>query len=206
MLGRLSGNSTFSAVSAMQGMNGFAGGILLLLSTLIAGCASAPEAPTEAQITDEVVSQATVVAVDKATRELTLQRPDGSRVAVVAGPEVRNFDRLKAGDVVKSRYVVSLSARRLGPDEPAEGPAIAMAAARAEPGENPAGAISAGLTLKVVVKSVDLKEHIVVFAGEDGAVRAVQAERDEGRRFISGLKPGDRVNLVYREVLAVAVE
>jgi hypothetical protein len=34
----------------------------------------------------------------------------------------------------------------------------------------------------------------------------VQAEREEGRRFIAGLKPGNRVELVYGEAVVLALD
>jgi hypothetical protein len=119
---------------------------------------------------------------------------------------VRNFDRIEAGDTVSALYLVSLSARRLAPDEPDTEPTVGMTAARAELGADPAGAIGAGVALTVVVKSVDLEQHIVVLIDPDGVIHAVEAERDEGRRFIAGPKPGDRVELTYAEALALAVD
>lgn len=190
----------------MQAKNRLWGAIPVLAAALIASCSSTPEAPTQAQITDEVAVEATILAVDKASRELTLQRSDGTSVVVVAGPEVRNFDQIEAGSKVTARYVVSLSARRLGPDDPGTQPTAGVAAARAKPGELPGAAIGAGVELTVVVKSVDLEQHLVVFTDPDGVIHAVEAQRDEGRRFIAGLKPGDRVELVYAEALALAVE
>jgi len=187
----------------------------LFAAALIAGCAASPEAPRQAKtpeaprqakISDEVVAEASVLAVDAATRELTLKRADGTRVVVVAGPEVRNFAQIKVGDMVTARYIVSLSARRLAADEPDTEPSLGVAAARAKPGERPAGAIGADVAMTVVVKSVDLERHVVVFTDPGGALHAVEAERDVGRRFIAGLSPGDRVELVYAKVFVLGVE
>jgi len=182
------------------------GAIPVLAAILIAGCTSTPAAPRKAQITDEVAVQATVVAVDKASRELILQRSNGSQVAVVAGPEVRNFDQIAAGDTLNARYTVSLTARRLDPDEMAKEPGAGMAAARAEPGEKPGAAIGAGVTMTVVVNSVDRDTHTVVVTGPNGNTQAIEAQRQTGKRFVEGLKPGDRVELTYGEALVLAVE
>jgi len=180
--------------------------ILALAGALVAGCETTPPAPESASITDEVVAQATVVAIDKETREVTLERTDGAAMVVVAGPEVRNFDQIEVGHSVNARLTVSLSARRLKPEEVAAPPSAEAVAARAAPGEMPAGAIAAGVTVAVTVKSVDKSQHLVVFTGPEGELHAVEAERDEGRRFVAGLKPGDRVELSYAEALAISVE
>jgi hypothetical protein len=177
-----------------------------LAGALVAGCTTTPDAPSKAEITDEVAVEASVLAVDKATRELTLQRPDGTRVVVVAGPEVRNFDQIQVGNKITARYLVTLSARRLEPDEPDTEASMGALKARAEPGQAPAGAIGTDMEMTVVVKSVDRDQHTVVFTDPDGFLHAVEAERDEGKRFVAGLKPGDRVELAYAELLILAVE
>lgn len=180
--------------------------IALLAAATIAACAATPEAPTQVQISDEVAAKVNVLAVNKATRELTLERTDGSPVVVVAGPEVRNFDQIRVGDKVTARYVVTLSARLLAPDEPNTKTSIGALAARAQPGQRPAGAIGADVAMTVVIKSVDVDKHLVIFTGPDGALDVVEAEREEGQRFIAGLKPGDRVEVIYGKLFVLAVE
>jgi hypothetical protein len=62
------------------------------------------------------------------------------------------------------------------------------------------------MAMTVVVKSVDQEQHVVTFTDPNGVLREVEAERDEGKSFVKGLKPGDRVELIYEEVLAISVE
>lgn len=181
-------------------------GAIALLALALASCKTAQEAPDRASMTDEVTAEATVLAVDRVSREVTLQRADGAILEVVAGPDVRNFDRIAAGDTVTARYAVSLSARRLAPDEPDTLPVVEVAAARADPGQRPGAAIGSGVALTVFVKSVDADRHVVVFTDPDGVIHAIEAERDQGKRFVEGLKPGDRVELLYGEALALSVE
>lgn len=190
----------------MQIKKGLRGALLLAIATLVAGCASTPEAPRQVKISDEVAAQVNILAVDKATRELTLQRPNGTPVVVVAGPEVRNFDQIKAGDKLTARYIVGLSARRLEPNEPDTPASSGTVAGRAKPGQMPGAVIGADVTMTVVIRTVDLDSNVVTFTTPSGALEAVEAERDEGQKFIAGLKPGDRVELIYGKVLALAVE
>ena len=177
----------------------------LFVAALAAGCAST-QAPTRAEISDEIVLESTVQAVSAETREITLQRQDGTKVVVVAGPEVRNFAEIAVGDTVKARYRVSLTAQRLKPDEVAPEPTAAVAFGKAKKGSKPGIGIGAGVEVTVTVQSVDTKQHIVVFSARAGELHSVRAQRDEGRRFISGLKVGDRVKLVYTEAIALTVE
>ena len=52
---------------------------------------------------------AQVVAIDKATRTVTLKGPQGNVVDVVAGDEVKNFAQIKVGDFVVVRYAEALT-------------------------------------------------------------------------------------------------
>ena len=79
-----------------------------------------------AEITEEYTATAQVVSIDKADRSVTLRRDDGSMVAVQVGKDVRNFDQIAPGDVLKIHYKESLVATKLsGTDttRPAEGEA-----------------------------------------------------------------------------------
>jgi hypothetical protein len=52
---------------------------------------------------------ATVVAIEPATRTVTLKDNRGRVVEVEVGEEVRNFDQLKVGDVVTTEYREAMS-------------------------------------------------------------------------------------------------
>jgi hypothetical protein len=177
----------------------------LFVAALAVGCAST-SAPDRAEISEEVVLESTVQAVDAETREITLQRKDGTRVLIVAGPAVRNFAQIEVGDTVSARYRVTLSAERLGPDEAATEPTAGAVVGVAAPGTKPGVSIGAGAEVTVTVETVDKRKHIVVFTGPEGELHSVRAQRDEGRRFVAGLKAGDRVKLAYAEAIALSVE
>ena len=59
--------------------------------------------------------------------------------------------------------------------------------------------------MRVVIKSVDSDKNLVTFTTPEGRLEVVEAERLEGQRFIAGLKPGDRVEVAYGALLALAV-
>ncbi|MCK6480875.1 MAG: hypothetical protein L6R43_12245 [Planctomycetes bacterium] len=180
----------------------------LLLLALAAGCAStpAPEPPSRASITEEVLAEATVTSVDRATREVALQRADGARFVLVAPPEARNFDRVEPGMKVKARLSITLSVRRLAPGEADIPPTVSAGAARTRLGAKPGGGVAAGLALTVKVVTVDAAKHVVSFTDPDGTLRVVKAEREEGRKFVAGLKAGDRVEIIYTEGVLLGVE
>src|SRR5262245_44472991 len=56
-----------------------------------------------------VVTQATVQNVDRDKREVTLKKDDGNTVTVKMPVTARNFDQIKAGDVVTAAYSESVA-------------------------------------------------------------------------------------------------
>ena len=69
------------------------------------GGTMAATAPGKAVMANTIEITATVQAVDKATRAVTLKGPEGNVRTITAGPEVKNFDQIKVGDQVAVRYL-----------------------------------------------------------------------------------------------------
>jgi len=168
--------------------------------------ATASSAGTHAQISDQLSATATVVALDKAQRLVTLRGDDGRVFQIKAGDEVRNFDQVKVGDQLKVKYKVTLSATLLPPGESQTAPVGGVVAARAAPGEKPAAGMGAVVSVRVKVASLDPAHDIVVCTLPSGELVAHKVATDEGRTFVKHLKPGDLVQLDYSEALALSVE
>lgn len=163
-------------------------------------------APTHATISNEYTATAAVVAVDAKTRVVTLRAEDGNLVQVKCGEAVRNFAQIGVHDTLHVRYQESLEATRLPAGETAE-PATAMGAAvGAEPGATPAGGVGVAVSARVKIESLDIEHDIVVFSFASGEISARKVVTSEGREFVKGLKIGDTVEVVYSEVLALAIE
>ena len=79
--------------------------LFLVTAGLLAGGQTTSGTSTSATIENEVTASAGVVALDPATRGITLEREDGTQLAMIAGPEVRNFDQIEVGSVVEASYV-----------------------------------------------------------------------------------------------------
>ena len=64
--------------------------------------------PGKASVEQTVDVTATVIAIDRSTRDVTLKGPKGNWIIVTAGPEVKNFDQINVGDKVHARYIEAL--------------------------------------------------------------------------------------------------
>src|SRR5512137_1082705 len=117
--------------------------------------------PGAVGIAQTVEFSATIAAIDKASRTLTLKGQKGEEVKVVAGPEVKNFDQLKVGDVVNAKYLESLvlELKKGGGLPVAKTEKAGVAAAK--PGERPAAVGGRQITVVGNVMKVDAATQTV---------------------------------------------
>jgi len=156
--------------------------------------------PGKAAIAAMTEATATVVAIDKVTRTVTLKGPQRT-MDVVAGDEVRNFDQIHVGDRVVVRYQQSLTLE-LRKSQASLGAIGTEAAVRAPPGSRPAGAIGREVTVLADVVAVDPKKSIISLKGPRGNIFDLRVQNPDQFKVV---KKGDQVEAAYTEALAVAV-
>jgi hypothetical protein len=125
-------------------------------------------------------------------------------VTVQAGPDVRNLNEVKKGDQVTVSYYQSIAV-----DVIASGAAstsgVETAAARAEAGAKPAGALGRQERKRVKIASVDPIKKAISFYDSDGRWREVSMDRPDLERYLTELEDGDTVEVVFTEALAVSI-
>jgi len=142
---------------------------------------------------------ATVTGIDRATREVTLVKTDGTQATVTAGPEVANFAQIEVGDQVKATVTDTVSLFVPMPGESAADQAAA-AVALAPLGEKPGGAISGAVQFTAKITSVDLKRHTATLQLPDGTSKTFNVRPD-----VELTKETVGVDVVIRVTAAVAV-
>jgi hypothetical protein len=151
---------------------------------------------------------ATVESIDQQSREVLLRGAGGRLFSVKAGPAVENLSRVKVGDRVVVRYVEALAASLAKPGQGGGSTVTEQGgiARHAPEGARPTGTVGNQIRTTVTIDAIDHAAHTVTFTGPSSAARTVAVRDPEAQRFVDTLKPGDRVDLVYTESLAVAVE
>jgi Cu/Ag efflux protein CusF len=159
--------------------------------------------PGKVVLADAVRLVATVQAVDKASRLVTLKSAGGDVSIVQAGPEVKNFDQIKVGDEVVARYMQALSLELKkggagGIREKVEDDGVVAA----KPGEKPG--VAAGRTIRATadVIAVDAKAQTVRLRGPE---RTVDLKVKDPAQF-KLVKVGDQVEVKFVEAVALSVE
>jgi hypothetical protein len=175
----------------------------------LAACAHSPPPPPAPPqpLYRDVTRQATatVEVAEPVTRLIKLHTTQGS-TWLRAGPEVRNFNQIKVGDTVTVTYYMAIAAQ-LTPKGAAPIPQqMAVSAARALPGERPAGGMGTTVVETVTIQSVDKEANTVTFLRQDGTVDTASVHSSEGRTFIAGLHSGDQVDVALSEAVAISVD
>jgi hypothetical protein len=164
------------------------------------GAAVVASEPGKAAAVSTIQATATVVAIDKTTRTITLKGPQRT-FDVVAGDEVRNFDQIRIGDRVTAKYVEALTLELKKTKAPLDVKGEA-AIARAAPGTRPAGAAGREITVLADVVNVNQAKSIISLKGPMGNVVDLKVQNQDQFKVV---KKGDQVEAVYTEALALAV-
>jgi hypothetical protein len=174
----------------------------LAAALLAAGCAQPPK---EVVVGETFERTFNVQSVDYASRIVTLTGDQGPML-VYAGQEVRNLDRVKAGDRVVVRYREAIAAELVKPGTGVAGVQSSSATARAMPGERPFAATTEQTRMTVKVFDVDTIANVVEVTGPSGYNRRVKVMDPKAREFIRGLKRGDEVEVTITEAAAISVQ
>jgi len=174
----------------------FAGGAVAQQTTAVAG--TAPGQGGVAQLTEVT---ATITAIDPSTREVTLKGPQGNEVMVTAGPEVKNFDKMKVGDSVTVQYLSALSLELAKGGGQAVTRTEQTGASAAPKGSLPAGAVGRQVTVVADVIDVNPATQTVTLRGPKRTVDVVVADPDQFKRVAKG----DQVVATYTEAVAISV-
>jgi hypothetical protein len=180
-----------------------------LVATLVVVLASPAwaQAPADSPVVKTYYQQveATVTAIDAATRVLSLRAPTGS-VNVVAGDAVKNFDKIHVGDKVVVSYYEGLAVQLAKGSAKAMEPAASTFDYRAGNGERPGAGVGASVTEIVKVVAIEKDTNTVAFTTHDGAVHLVAVKSPNMVQFLHTLTAGDSVEVTYTESLAIKVE
>jgi hypothetical protein len=177
-------------------------------AALLASGACKKEEPKTAQNTNltpgavavnAVSTSATVTAVDRDKRTVTLKLPDGATKTYHVGKEAVNFDQINAGDTVKATLVDRLAVfvRKAGtPASAGEGAVVALAPKGARP-----GAVMAETTeVTDKIQAIDTHDRTVTLEGAGGQEQTLKVGPNVD---LSALKKGDDVVVRFTQALAL---
>lgn len=170
----------------------------------VAIAAEQGEGKTKAvMLTQSIQLKATIVKINKKTRELTLRDESGEEKVIVADKEVRNFNQIKKGDIVVVEYhrAAASALQKMSDTEVAE---EASSLERAPSGGKPGMLATHTSTIVATVLDVDTKARLLTVKGPRGGIVTIEVPAD--MTSFDSLKQGDKISAVYSEALAISVK
>jgi hypothetical protein len=183
----------------------------LLVVTVLVGCAgsggggdTATAKPSREDV-KVTTMRARVVAVDPATRRLTLEDAAGDRITLRADEAVKNLAQVKVGDEVLGEKVemLAVEVREATPEEIAAPAAVGEGLQTAELGQKPAGRYVRVMREVFSIVGIDKAAGTVTVRSLDDGQTSTVPARDP--RNLDLVEVGDTVVLTYTESLTLAV-
>jgi hypothetical protein len=167
--------------------------LLLMLALLALG--------VRAQVSDSesVTMKASIQAIDKTARTITLKGPRGNLVMLHADETVKRFDQLKVGDVITATITVAVAARirKAGDPEP-------KSKESSEILKDKIGAKEySEETITVSVEEIDRTAPSVTVKTSDGRIVSFRVKNIAN---IKNLKVGDQVEVTVGLGLLLSVD
>jgi hypothetical protein len=168
----------------------------------------APQGPVLAAETDLFVAteQAGVVGVDAATRMVTLRLANGKTMSVKLGPEVRNFDQIKAGDQVVAvlEHAVTYAVLKAGTKQP--GVVVAGNVERTKKGAKPGAEATRQVALTMLIVGVNATANTLdVVPQGGGPIQTLTVRNKERQAYLKQIQPGQLLSVVITDSIAVVV-
>lgn len=174
----------------------------------VVGCASTESAKATIESQPRMSSantahvQATVEAVDKENRILTLRTRAGDLRTMVVDPAVKNFDQIRRGDLVVADYLeeVAVYIEVPGMKTKDESSRVTATAPR---GNKPAGAVVDTVQRRATVQAIDRENRMVTLHGQDGSVRTIKVPPELGP--LDKINAGDSIVIRYTQMVGIGV-
>lgn len=173
----------------------FAGWCVLGLTMMSPGLSAQPPASESKPVT----ITATIQAIDKVNRVLTLKGPEVT-LDVKASDQMEGFDRLKVGDEVTTTYFSAILIRAHAPGDPAATGIPKTTVNRAERSAD--SETERERTFTVTVEAVDVKASSLRVKAPKGELMTVTVS---DTKQLQSLKLGDTIDLTYFESVRVKI-
>ncbi|MEB6608283.1 hypothetical protein ACB268_04685 [Aeromonas sanarellii] len=157
--------------------------------------------PGQASLAEELTAEATVTAIDLASRKVSLTNAEGKAFDLVAGEEVANLQNLKVGDVVALRYLQLLDLTLLKGTAGVRKRVVEVEGGKAAPGEQPAAGAGMQVTIYADVIDVDKAQQTIRVKGVD---KTLSIQVKDPAQFALIAK-GDQIKAVQTTAIAIGI-
>ena len=143
----------------------------------------------------------TVEAIEKASREVTIKKTDGTYTTVEIPEGAKRFDTMKIGDKVNIRYYENMVLRLKAPGE--KDTDTGAAALTPAPGSGPSGTVAKQRTITATITAIDPAVPSITFSGPNGWK---YSSRVQDKKALAKVKVGDKVEITWTAATLVSFD
>jgi hypothetical protein len=158
--------------------------------------------PTGGYAVETFSTSATIVAIDAANRQVTLQTPDGKKTKFKASAQMANFGQLKVGDQVNAEVTEEVAVALWKGNNPPPDAAAGLVALSPQGASNPAGVMVSTVQMTATITALDVAKRKVTLQLQDGSSKTIKVDKGVD---LSQAQVGDRVTIVATEGAAISI-
>jgi hypothetical protein len=190
------------ALGLLMALAAIAGGERNAAAQSTAGPAAAAKAGPRVVVAETTSIDARLDAVDVNMRRAMVTGPGGKTISIKVGPEVKDLDQFKPGDLLIVRYFEPLALfirKNAEPRAAAEGTAVQVIAK----GKKRTPVTVDTVELKGTVEAIEYAKRRVTLKGPEGKTRTIKV--DPSVKRLDEVKKGDQIVVRYTEATAFSV-
>jgi hypothetical protein len=150
---------------------------------------------------ESITATATVTAIERSSRSVTLKKADGEVIQVTAPPGMKRFDEIKVGDTITAKYTETIILRVMQPGEPAVNSATGGVAAGT--GARPSGTVTAQRSITATITAIDPAIPSITLTGPD---KKVYTEKVADKEALKQVKVGDRLDITWAAAVLISAD
>ena len=150
---------------------------------------------------EAITVSATVEAIERSTRMLTMKGPDGKLEMVSVPADVKRFDTLKVGDKITAKYYEVITLRKKAPGE--KDVNTLTGGVTPGSGAKAGGTAAAQRTITATITAIDPKVPSISL---EGPSNWKYSSRVADREALKQVKVGDKLDITWTEAVLISAE
>lgn len=143
-----------------------------------------------------------VTKVDKKTRTVFFRNSEGES-KFVAGPEIKNFDQIKKGDLLNVMYELGVAIELIRTKSDGIRSKVETATeTTGKPGEKPSRTITNTTTIIADIVAVDRVKNMVSVKGPSGVITVVKVKNPA---LMADVNVGEQVKVIYSDAMIASI-
>jgi hypothetical protein len=150
---------------------------------------------------ESITVSATVEAIERGTRSLTLKGEKGDITTITVPSDVKAYDSLKVGDKITAKYYENVVLRKKAPGEKDVDTLTGTVAKGA--GARPAGTAAVQRAITATITAIDPKVPSISLSGPNNWK---YSSRVEDVNALKQVKVGDKLDITWTEAVLISAE